>query len=186
MLIKRFFDIVFSLVGLFLLSPIILVLILISAINTSSKGIFQQIRIGQFGELFTIYKLQSIDSKSYKVSKIGSFLKKSKLDELPQLLNILSGKMSFVGPRPDISGYYDKLEGENRKILNLKPGLTSEASLKYAEEEEFLAKQENPLVYNDTVIFPDKVKMNLDYYYKRTLWLDIKIIFKTIFREYFF
>lgn len=89
--------------------------------------------------------------------------------------------MSVVGPRPDIPGYYDLLEGENRKILELKPGLTSEASIKYANEEELLSKQENPLKYNDEVIFPDKVKINLDYYYNRSFWLDIKIIIQTIF-----
>lgn len=91
--------------------------------------------------------------------------------------------MSVVGPRPDIPGYYDLLEGENRKILELKPGLTSEASIKYANEEELLSKQENPLKYNDEVIFPDKVKINLDYYYNRSFWLDIKIIIQTIFKN---
>jgi lipopolysaccharide/colanic/teichoic acid biosynthesis glycosyltransferase len=90
--------------------------------------------------------------------------------------------MSFVGPRPDIPGYYDKLEGENRKILELKPGLTSEASIKYANEEELLNQQDDPLFYNDTVIFPDKVKMNLEYYYKQSILVDLQIIVKTIFR----
>ena len=89
--------------------------------------------------------------------------------------------MSFVGPRPDIPGYYDLLQGENRKILTLKPGLTSEASIKYKDEEELLAQQENPLAYNDRIIFPDKVKMNLEYYHQRSFWGDLGIIFKTIF-----
>ncbi len=90
--------------------------------------------------------------------------------------------MSFVGPRPDIEGYYDKLEGENRKILALKPGLTSLASIKYAQEEAILANQNNPLKYNDEVIFPDKIKMNLDYYNSHSFFVDLKIILKTIFR----
>ena len=90
--------------------------------------------------------------------------------------------MSIVGPRPDIAGYYDKLEGENRKILELKPGLTSLASIKYANEDEILSKQENPQQYNDEVIFPDKIKMNLEYYHKQSILLDLQIIFKTIFR----
>lgn len=90
--------------------------------------------------------------------------------------------MSFVGPRPDVVGYYDVLEGDNRKILELKPGLTSLASIKYANEEEILKLQENSLLYNDTIIFPDKVKMNLDYYKNHSILGDIKIIIKTIFR----
>ena len=90
--------------------------------------------------------------------------------------------MSIVGPRPDIAGYYDKLVGENRKILDLKPGLTSLASIKYANEDEILSKQENQQQYNDEIIFPDKVKMNLEYYYKQSILLDLQIIFKTIFR----
>lgn len=115
------------------------------------------------------------------ISAWGSFLRNSKLDELPQLFNILKGDMSFVGPRPDIPGYYNLLQGENRKILTLKPGLTSEASIKYKDEEELLAQQENPLAYNDHIIFPDKVKMNLEYYHQRSFWGDLGIIFKTIF-----
>ena len=117
-----------------------------------------------------------------KISKLGAFLRKSKLDELPQFWNVLIGDMSFVGPRPDIAGYYDVLEGEDRKILLLKPGLTSLASIKYANEEEILGLQENSLLYNDTIIFPDKVKMNLDYYYNHSFLSDINIIIKTIFR----
>lgn len=115
------------------------------------------------------------------ISAWGKFLRKSKLDELPQLFNILKADMSFVGPRPDIPGYYDLLQGEERKILALKPGLTSEASIKYKNEDQLLAQQENPLHYNDSIIFPDKVKMNLEYYHQRSFWGDLGIIFKTIF-----
>lgn len=115
------------------------------------------------------------------VTWFGRFLRKSKLDELPQLFNILKGDMSVVGPRPDIPGYYDLLEGENRKILELKPGLTSEASIKYRNEEELLQNAINSKRYNDDIIFPDKVKMNLNYYYKHNLLIDLKIILKTVF-----
>lgn len=153
-----------------------------SAIDTSSTGIFLQKRVGQFGRIFTIYKLRTINSETSQISNFGRFLRKSKVDEIPQLFNILMGEMSFVGPRPDIAGYYDILKGEDRKILELKPGLTSEASLKYADEEQILASKKNPLEFNDTVIFPDKVKMNLDYYYHQSLFLDIKIIIQTIFK----
>ena len=115
------------------------------------------------------------------ISRFAKFLRKSKLDELPQLFNIVKGDMSVVGPRPDIPGYYDALEGENRKILELKPGLTSEASIKYRNEEMLLQSVSNPKKYNDEIIFPDKVKMNLNYYYNHNLLIDLKIILKTIF-----
>ena len=106
-------------------------------------------------------------------------------DELPELLNVLLGHMSFVGPRPDVVGYADKLVGDDRAILKLRPGITGPASLKYSNEEEILADQENPKAYNDEVIYPDKVKINLDYCNNQSIWLDIKIIFATIFRVFF-
>lgn len=118
--------------------------------------------------------------KTDKITFFGSFFRKFKIDEFPQLFNVLLGEMSIVGPRPDIEGYYDKLEGEERKVLNLKPGITSLASIKYSNEDIILARQKNPLEYNDTIIFPDKVKMNLEYYYNQSLLLDFKIILKTI------
>ena len=113
------------------------------------------------------------------ISRFGNFIRKTKIDELPQLLNVLMGTMSVVGPRPDVPGYYDKLQGEERKILELKPGLTSLATLKYANEETLLAQQENPLHYNDTILFPDKVTLNLHYCHTRTFFGDLKIIWKT-------
>ncbi len=114
------------------------------------------------------------------ISSYGNFLRSSKLDELPQLLNIFLGTMSFVGPRPDVPGYYDTLEGEAQKILELKPGLCSRAALKYYNEETLLAKQKEPLKYNDEVIFPDKVRMNLEYYYNRSFFGDLKIILEVV------
>lgn len=180
---KRLFDILFSVILIIVLSPVLLIGFIISTLDTSSNGIFSQKRVGQYGKLFTIYKFKTIHPKTRKKSSVGRFLRKSKIDELPQLFNVLIGDMSFVGFRPDIEGYYDKLEGENRKILELKPGITSEAAIKYANEETILASQENPLEYNDTVIFPDKIKMNLDYYHKRNFLLDVRIIAKTVFRN---
>jgi lipopolysaccharide/colanic/teichoic acid biosynthesis glycosyltransferase len=180
---KRLFDLFFATLGLLLVFPLLLVLYTIAAIDTKQSGIFFQKRIGQFGLPFTIYKIRTFGRSSEKpISKLGAFLRNSKLDELPQLWNIIIGNMSFVGPRPDITGYYDSLQGENRKILELKPGLTSLASIKYANEEYLLEKQENPLEYNDTIIFPDKVKMNLDYYCSNSIYGDLKIIWKTIYR----
>ena len=107
-------------------------------------------------------------------------MRKYKLDELPELWNVLIGDMSFVGPRPDVPGYADKLIGEDRKILQLKPGITGPASLKYRNEEELLARQEDPVKYNDEVIFPDKVRINLNYLNHWNFWLDIKIIVYTV------
>ena len=181
---KRIFDLFFALLGLLFLSGIIMLLYVLAAIDTRQNGLFLQKRIGQFGKPFTIYKLRTFGVSTVNpVSKFGAFLRNSKLDEVPQLWNVLLGDMSFVGPRPDIAGYYDTLKGEDIKILELKPGLTSLASVKYANEDALLAQQENPLVYNDTVIFPDKVKMNLAYYYDHSLFGDIEIIWKTIFRR---
>jgi hypothetical protein len=179
---KRLFDLFFATLGLLLTSLLLVGLYCIAVYDTQQTGIFIQKRIGQYGVPFTIYKFRTFGRSTIKpISKIGAFLRNSKLDELPQLWNILIGDMSFVGPRPDIAGYYDVLQGENRKILELKPGLTSLASIKYAREEELLEKQENPLNYNDTVLFPDKVKMNLEYYYSNSIFGDLKIIWKTFF-----
>lgn len=181
--IKRLFDIIFALFTVLLLSPILLLSWLCVVIITQTNGLFCQIRIGQYGIPFTIYKLRTIDAKTQKVSRFGVFLRQSKLDELPQVFNILKGDMSFVGPRPDIPGYYDTLTGEARKLLLLKPGLTCEASLKYADEEALLAKQDNPLLYNDTVIFPDKIAMNLVYFHNRSFFGDMIILLRTVFRS---
>lgn len=179
---KRIIDVLFSIILILLLIIFLILIFFICSLNINSNGLFKQVRVGQFGKSFDIYKFKTINPISGKISNIGQFLRKYKIDELPQLINILIGNMSFVGPRPDISGYYDLLEGENRKILELKPGLTSLASIKYSNEEKILSTQENPQLYNDTIIFPDKIRMNLDYYYNHSIFGDIKIIIKTIFR----
>ncbi|WP_236023906.1 sugar transferase [Flavobacterium flabelliforme] len=177
MIVKRIFDVVFSLILLIGLCWLILVLFLLN-----SNGFFFQIRIGQYGKAFTIFKIKTINSNTGYISGFGNFLRKSKLDELPQLYNILRGEMSFVGPRPDVVKYYNILDDEEKNILKMKPGLTSNASLKYFNEELILRTKIDPSEYYDKVIFPDKVKMNLDYYYNHNFLGDIKIIFKTIFR----
>jgi len=179
---KRLFDFIFSLLGLVVISPVLMIAALIAAWDTHSNGFFIQERVGQFGKLFKIVKLRTMDIKTQSISAFGRFLRKSKIDELPQLYNVLIGEMSFVGPRPDVAGYYDLLTGENRKILELKPGLTSEASLKYYNEDALLEQQKDSLRYNDTILFPDKVRMNLDYYYNRSFLGDLKILCKTVFK----
>ncbi|UYW00523.1 sugar transferase [Flavobacterium agricola] len=179
---KRIFDLIFSLVFLGLIWPFLCLAWLFAAIDTQSNGIFTQTRIGQYGKPFKIYKLRTIkwiDGQA-QISEIGKLLRKYKFDELPQFINILKGDMSVVGPRPDIPGYYDKLTGNDKKVLLLKPGLTSEAAIKYKNEEMLLQQQTNPLVYNDTVLFPDKVQLNLNYLQKQSFKVDMQIILATL------
>lgn len=179
---KRVFDVVLSIIGLLLFGWIILLCCVIAAIDTCSSGIFRQERIGRYGKRFTIFKLRTMHIKSGYISRTGQFFRRKKLDEMPQLWNVLTGDMSFVGPRPDIPGYYDALQGEDRRVLNLRPGITGPASLKYFNEEEILGSVPDAQHYNDEVIFPDKVKINLQYEKERSLWLDLKIIFLTLVR----
>ncbi len=184
-MIKRLFDIFFAITGLVISSGFLVLFYFLATLDTRKNGLFSQQRIGQFGKPFIIYKLRTFGSSTDKpISRFGTFLRNSKIDELPQLFNVLVGDMSIVGPRPDVAGYYDMLEGENRKVLELKPGLTSEASIKFANEEDILAQQDHPLDYNDTVIFPEKVKMNLKYYHNNSISGDIMIVLKTIFRSF--
>jgi lipopolysaccharide/colanic/teichoic acid biosynthesis glycosyltransferase len=175
---KVSFDLVLAIVLLLAVSPLILFVLIIASVSTKSNGFFAQQRIGQHGKPFTIYKLHTM--KNAKATRIGKLLRKTKIDELPQLFNILKGDMLFVGPRPDVPGYYDQLQGDDRRVLLLKPGLTSLAAIKYRNEEELLKTQTNPLLYNDQIIFPDKVKMNLEYLEKRSFWYDVKIILLTL------
>ncbi|MAW21303.1 MAG: sugar transferase [Flavobacteriales bacterium] len=190
---KRIIDIFFAILGMFFLSPLFLLLPIL--IKSTSKGsvFFIQERVGRKGKIFKMIKFRTMhaiqDSNSTisikgdsRITKVGVFLRRYKLDELPELMNVFLGQMSLVGPRPDVPGYADKLFGNNRNILKLRPGITGLASLKYSNEEALLAQQKDPKSYNDQVIYPDKVRINLDYYYNQTVWLDIKIIFATIFK----
>jgi len=190
---KRLFDFITSLIGLIVLVPIFIIVSLLVKISSVGPVFFVQKRIGKNGKIFQMIKFRSMyviqNSTSnisvkgdVRITKIGAFLRKLKLDELPELWNVLKGDMSLVGPRPDVCGYADNLKGEDRKILELRPGITCVASLKYYDEEDVLATQDKPLKFNDEVIYPDKVRLNLDYYHNNNLWIDIKIIFATIFR----
>lgn len=180
MFIKRLFDITSAAIALLLLFWILVPCWIAAMIDTRTNGIFRQKRIGRHGLPFTMYKLRTIHPLTGKKSAFARRLRSLKIDELPQLINVLQGTMSMVGPRPDIPGYYDLLTGPVREILKLRPGITGPASLKYINEEELLKEQPDPEVYNDTVIFPDKIRINLEYQKKWTLWLDIKIIVYTI------
>ena len=177
---KRLFDFIFSLVFLLLFGWVIVVGYILANIDTQSNGFFLQERIGQRGKVFTIYKLRTMHARTHRISVLGYFFRKYKLDEIPQFINILNGTMSFVGPRPDIPGYADKLTGDDRKILNLKPGVTGLASLKYRNEEYLLSEQAHPLEYNDQVIWPDKIQINKWYVENQTFLIDIKILWYTV------
>jgi lipopolysaccharide/colanic/teichoic acid biosynthesis glycosyltransferase len=189
--IKRSFDIIASGSGLVLLSPLLLVIAILIKIRMPGPVLFRQIRSGRHGEPFTICKFRTMivnhqgNTISVKgenrITPLGAKLRQYKLDELPELWNVLKGDMSFVGPRPDIPEYVNKLVGEERQIIKLRPGITGPATLKYANEEELLASVPDPQKYNDEVLWPDKVRINLDYYYNRSFFGDISIILKTVF-----
>ena len=190
-IIKYVFDRLASCLGLIILSPTLMIICIVIHIQMPSGPIFYcQKRIGKNGKPFVMHKFRtmiinhsgssiSIAGES-RITPLGAKLRKYKLDELPELWDVLIGKMSFVGPRPDVPGYADKLQGDNRIILTLRPGITGPASLKYRNEEELLAKQDNPIQYNDHIIYPDKVRINKYYAEHISFITDIKIIFCTI------
>ena len=178
---KRFLDISISLFLIILLWWLILIGIFLSAISTRGSGIFKQTRIGQFGKPFTIYKLQTFNSKTNRPTQIGTHLRRFKIDELPQLFQVLIGKMSLVGPRPDIPGYADKLEGEDSIITTLKPGLTGPASIVFRNEEQLLKTKTNPLEYNDKFIWTRKVRLNKAYLKRYGYCTDLYLMYRTLF-----
>ncbi len=196
---KWIFDKLVSAIGLILLSPVLLIVSLLIKLKMPGPVLFKQRRVGQDGKLFTVYKFRSMtvsksattasknsdvtsiaSTEQNRITPLGEKLRKYKLDELPELWNVLIGDMSFVGPRPDVPGYADQLKGEDREILKLKPGITGPASLKYRNEEELLASVDNPQEYNDAVIFPDKVRLNLYYLRHYSFIGDIKMIVCTV------
>lgn len=188
---KWAFDRVMALAGLLTLWPVLLaVAVLIRVKMPGGPVIFKQRRVGKGGRLFTMYKFRSMTvghggssvsvAGESRITPLGAKLRRYKLDELPELWNVLRGDMSFVGPRPDVPGYADQLEGEDREVLALRPGITGPASLKYRDEEELLARQSDPQSYNDNVIFPDKVRINRYYLHNYSFINDIKMIFCTV------
>jgi lipopolysaccharide/colanic/teichoic acid biosynthesis glycosyltransferase len=189
--IKRVFDITLGLVGISLSWWIMLLAWLIASIETKSNGLFMQKRIGYKGEEFLVFKIKTMypnttnnstvtTANDSRITKSGKFFRRYKIDELPQLFNVVFGSMSFVGPRPDVKGFADKLQGEDRVILSIKPGITSPASIKYKNEEEILASVKNPIEYNKNVIWKDKVAINKEYIKNWSLKNDILYIIKTI------
>ena len=186
LLVKRIFDLVLVLLFLPLLIIPILVLIIIATIDTKEFGVFSQKRVGQHGKLFKIYKIRTLKEGQHQLghldqsaSAIGKYLRRTKLNELPQLFNVLIGDMSFVGPRPDLQGFADELKGEDRIILMVKPGITGPATLKYRNEKRVLERQKDPDNYNRTIIWVDKVKINKKYVLNYSFYLDLAFILKS-------
>lgn len=191
MILKYIFDRVMALVGLVVLWPVLAVVaVLIRVKMPGGPVIFTQKRVGRGGKLFTMYKFRSMTvghggssvsvAGESRITPLGAKLRHYKLDELPELWNVLIGDMSFVGPRPDVPGYADQLKGSDRDVLKLRPGITGPASLKYRDEEDLLARQPDPQRYNDEVIFPDKVRINLYYLRNYSFLKDIQMIFCTV------
>lgn len=179
-----------SFFGMLLLLPVFIVVAILIKIKMPGPIFFKQQRVGKDAKLFRMVKFRtmkvnhggstiSVKGES-RITPLGQTLRKYKLDELPELWNIFKGDMSFVGPRPDVPGYADKLEGDDRLLLTIRPGLTGTASLKFSNEEELLALQEDPIYYNDNVLYPEKVRLNNNYVKRMSFWLDIKIITFTL------
>ncbi|OIQ38732.1 MAG: sugar transferase [Bacteroidetes bacterium MedPE-SWsnd-G1] len=181
--IKRLFDILLAVILIPIVSTPLIVLFVGASIDTQSFGLFTHKRVGKEAKLFTLFKLKTmrlLGNGTLVTSNFGKLLRRTKLDELPQIFNIILGEMSFVGPRPDIMGYADKLQGEEKLILSVRPGLTGPATIKFSNEEALLSRQENPLEYNDTVIWPQKVEINLDYVRHWNFMKDLRYLWFTI------
>lgn len=190
--IKRIFDFVASLIGIIIISPILTIVAICIKLDSKGKVLFLQKRIGKKGKPFNIYKFRTMVSdaeklgkqitigKDSRITRVGAFLRKYKIDELPQLFNVLKGDMSLVGPRPEVPKYVDLYTEEERKVLEVRPGITDLASLRYSDENEILGKVENPEEYYINVIMKDKLKLNLEYIEKSNIIFDIYLIIKTI------
>ena len=190
--IKRIFDFLLSLFGIIILSPIFIIVSI--AIKLDSKGsiLFLQKRVGRHGKEFNIYKFRTMVTdaeklgkqitvgKDNRITKVGAFLRKFKIDELPQLFNVLKGDMSLVGPRPEVPKYVALYNEEQRKVLDIRPGITDMASLRYKDENDILGKVDNPEEYYINVIMKDKLNLNLEYIEKSNVFFDIYLILKTI------
>ena len=186
--LKRGFDLLASVIVIPLLIVPLIVLWIAASLSTGKNGLYHQQRIGRYGKPFYLLKLRSLKGSDHEdivaikqqQTTFGGWLRQTRLDELPQLFNVLAGEMSLVGPRPDVPGYADKLSGPDRDILQLRPGITGPATLKYKNEDELLSKVDDPNQYNDLVIWPDKVRINKIYQQEwsfvkdlRYLWLSV-------------
>ncbi len=189
--VKRSFDIGLSLLGLLATGWIIVIAWVVSTLETRRNGFFTQFRVGRHGKLFKVIKIRTMRDRpgidttvtasgDPRITPLGRFFRKTRIDELPQLINVLLGQMSFVGPRPDVPGFADCLDGYDNIILSIRPGITGPATLKYRDEERLLARQEDPETYNRDVLFPDKVQVNKAYIENYSFTRDLYYLWKTI------
>jgi lipopolysaccharide/colanic/teichoic acid biosynthesis glycosyltransferase len=191
--LKRALDIVLSFIGLVLFGWLIVLAIVVASIDTKEFGLFMQNRVGKRGVTFRLLKIRTMRPQQgietnvttrldRRITFVGSILRRLKIDELPQLWNVLIGDMSFVGPRPDVEGFVDPLQGDERLLLSVRPGITGPASLKYRDEEMLLAHVADPEKHNREVLWPDKVRINCEYVKSYSLWNDMRYIWRTVCR----
>jgi lipopolysaccharide/colanic/teichoic acid biosynthesis glycosyltransferase len=192
MILKRGFDVCFAFTGIMLLSPMFIVIAVLISIDSKGGVFYTQRRVGRNHIDFDLFKfrtmytnadrngLLTIGYHDYRITPIGYRLRKYKLDELPQLFNILLGDMSFVGPRPEVRKYVEMYTLQQQRVLSIKPGITDKASIRYFNENELLAGAEDPEKLYINEIIPSKIQYNLDYIDKQSLWVDIKIICQTL------
>ncbi|MCD2502379.1 sugar transferase [Clostridium sp. NSJ-145] len=190
--IKRIFDFFLALIGIIVISPILIIVSIAIKLDSPGKVMFLQRRVGRYGKEFNIYKFRTMIpnaekvgkqitvGKDNRITKVGAFLRKYKIDELPQLFNVLKGEMSLVGPRPEVPKYVALYTEEQKKVLSVRPGITDLASLKYSDENDILGKVDNPEEYYINVIMKDKLNLNLEYIEKSNVFFDISLIIKTI------
>ncbi|NCA81156.1 MAG: sugar transferase [Opitutae bacterium] len=189
---KRVFDFAAAFAGLVLLSPIMLLVAMAVRATSPGPALFIQMRVGRHGKAFRCVKFRTMrvgadahgsvtTAADFRVTPVGRFLRRWKLDELPQLWNVLTGRMSFVGPRPDVPGYADRLEGADRVVLELLPGITGPATLLFRDEERLLALARDPKAFNDAVVYPEKLRINREYMVAGSFWRDIGYVLATVF-----
>ncbi len=193
-MLKRSFDIISSLFGLIIIFPFLFIIAVLVLLESKGGIFYFQTRVGKNNLDFKLYKIRTmykdadkrglltVGTRDKRITRVGYYLRKYKLDEFPQLLNILFGDMSFVGPRPEVRKYVDLYTQEQMKVLTVKPGLTDFASLKYYNENEILSKFEDAEKGYIEFVMPDKIKLNMEYIQRKSFMLDIKIIFQTLFK----
>ena len=188
---KRLFDIIASGCGLLVLSPILVIVAIWIKLDSKGPVFYRQVRVGRYNKDFKIYKFRSmrvgsdkgslvtVGGRDPRITRSGYFIRKFKIDELPQLINVFTGDMSLVGPRPEVRHYVDYWTPEQMRVLDVRPGITDPASIRYRNENELLATAEDPEKYYIEVIMQEKLKLYLEYVENASFWYDIKLIFKT-------
>jgi lipopolysaccharide/colanic/teichoic acid biosynthesis glycosyltransferase len=188
---KRLFDILVSGIGLICLSPLLLIVAIWIKLDSPGPVFYRQVRVGRYNKDFRIFKFRSmrigsdkgslvtIGGRDPRITRSGYFIRKFKIDELPQLINVLIGDMSLVGPRPEVRHYVNYWTAEQMHVLDVRPGITDPASIRYRNENELLGKAEDPEQYYIDVVMQEKIKLYLEYVEQHSFWYDIKLIFQT-------